>query len=92
MDTDRDTAFAHMTPRSLSRHFNREIGLSAIKFLEHVRVKHDCDRLLTGMPLARALKHSGFGDIQRLNRAFQRVMGTNTDAYQRQFADSPYKS
>ena len=85
-------AFAHMTPRSLSRHFNREIGLSAIKFLEHVRVKHVCDRLLTGMPLARALKHSGFGDTQRLNRAFQRVMGTNTAAYQRQFADSPYKS
>ena len=85
-------AFAHMTPRSLSRHFNREIGLSAIKFLEHVRVKHVCDRLLTGMPLARALKHCGFGDTQRLNRAFQRVMGTNTAAYQRQFADSPYKS
>jgi transcriptional regulator GlxA family with amidase domain len=39
------------------------------------------------MPMARVLKHSGFGDAQRLNRAFQRVLGTSATAYQRQFAD-----
>jgi transcriptional regulator GlxA family with amidase domain len=80
-------AYAHMTPRSLSRHFKRDTGLSAMKFLEHIRVRHVCDRLLTGMPMARVLKHSGFGDAQRLNRAFQRVLGTSATAYQRQFAD-----
>ena len=80
-------AYAHMTPRSLSRHFKRDTGLSAMKFLEHIRVRHVCDRLLTGTPMARVLKHSGFGDAQRLNRAFQRVLGTSATAYQRQFAD-----
>jgi transcriptional regulator GlxA family with amidase domain len=43
--------------------------------------------MLTGMPMTRVLKHSGFGDAQRLNRAFQRVLGTSATAYQRQFAD-----
>ena len=80
-------ACAHMTPRSLSRHFKRDTGLSAMKFLEHIRVRHVCDRLLSGLPMARVLKHSGFGDAQRLNRAFQRVLGTGATAYQRQFAD-----
>ena len=80
-------ACAHMTPRSLSRHFKRDTGLSAMKFLEHIRVRHVCDRLLSGLPMARVLKHSGFGDAQRLNRAFQSVLGTGATAYQRQFAD-----
>jgi hypothetical protein len=39
------------------------------------------------MPMTRALKHSGFGDAQRLNRTFQSVLGTGATAYQRQFAD-----
>ena len=80
-------AYAHMTPRSLSRHFKRDTSLSAMKFLEHIHVRHVCDRLLSGLPMAQELKHSGFGDAQRLNRAFQRVLGTGAPTYQRQFAD-----
>ena len=84
--------FVNMTTRSLSRYFNRDTSLSAMKFLDHLRIRYVCDHLLTGMSLARVLKHSGFNDKQRLNRAFQRVMGTNTAAYQHQFADPPYNS
>ena len=80
-------ACAHMTPRSLSRHFKHDTSLSAMKFLEHIRVRHVCDRLLSGLPMARVLKHSGFGDAQRLNRTFQSVLGTGAPTYQRQFAD-----
>jgi transcriptional regulator GlxA family with amidase domain len=77
--------FSSQTPRSLSRHFKRGTEMSPIKFLEHVKVKLACDRLLSGMPMTRVLRTTGFGDAQRLNRAFHRVLGISAAAYQRQF-------
>ena len=77
--------FSNQTPRSLSRHFKRGTDMPPIKFLEHVRVKLACDRLLNGMPMTRVLRKTGFGDPQRLNRAFHRVLGISAAAYQRHF-------
>ena len=76
--------FSNQTLRSLSRHFKRGTEMSPIKFPEHVRVKLAYDRLLSGMPMTRVLRSTGFGDSQRLNRDFHRILGISATAYQRQ--------
>ena len=55
--------FFNQNPCRLSRYFKRGTEMSPIKFPEHVGVKLAYDRLLSGMPMTRVLRSTGFGDL-----------------------------
>ena len=79
LDTLADTAC--MNPRTLSRHFKRELNETPAQFVERVRVDHARGLLHENLPLKHVAIKSGFGDLQRMRRAFQRRYGVNVSAY-----------
>lgn len=87
-DLDQMAEYIGMTPRTLSRKFTPEIGTSPVKFLEQIRMKRACDTISAGMPVSKVIAHCGFGDFQRMQRAFKRHLGTTIGDYTKRFAVS----
>ncbi|WP_298860180.1 helix-turn-helix domain-containing protein [uncultured Sulfitobacter sp.] len=71
----------HMNPRTLTRHFKRELNETPVQFVERVRVDHARGLLHENMPLKQVAISSGFGDLQRMRRAFQRRFGVHVSEY-----------
>ncbi len=82
---DRMAAEAALNPRTLSRHFQRDLGLSPAQYVEHTRVDHARGLLADALPLKSVASQSGFGDLQRMRRAFQRRFGVSIADYKRLF-------
>lgn len=80
-------AEAGMNPRTLSRHFQAHLATSPARFVERVRVDHARGLLETELPLKRIAREAGFGDLQRMRRAFQRRYGVNIAEYVAMFGD-----
>lgn len=81
---------AGMNPRTLSRHFKRSLNETPAQFVERVRVDHARGLLTEEMPAKQVAIDSGFGDLQRMRRAFQRRFGVGVSEYVSVFgASSP---
>lgn len=78
-------ADVNMSSRTLSRKFNKDIGIAPVQFVERVRVKFACTLLSEATSMKRAARLSGFGDLQRMRRAFQRHLGVSVTDYVRGF-------
>ena len=78
---------ARMGLRSVSRKFNDHVGMSPAKFVERVRIDCARDLLLGGEDLKRIAVMSGFGDSQRMRRAFMRHLGLSAAEYAANFSD-----
>ena len=78
---------AGMNSRTLSRQFNRHLKTSPAQFVERVRVDHARGLLSDRMPLKTVASSSGFGDTQRMRRAFQRHFGVGLGDYIRIFGE-----
>lgn len=76
---------AGMNTRTLTRHFKRELDLTPAQFVERIRVDHARGLLLDKVPLKQVALESGFGDLQRMRRAFQRRFGVHVSDYQNAF-------
>ena len=74
--------FAGTTPRTLTRRCNAQLGMSPTKFVEAVRVRLAADCLAAGMPAARVVRSTGFGDHQRMQRAFKRQLQSTIREYE----------
>ncbi|AZV78647.1 helix-turn-helix domain-containing protein [Parasedimentitalea marina] len=72
---------AGMNTRTLSRHFQRDMQETPAQFVERVRVDHARGLLSENFPLKQVAADSGFGDLQRMRRAFQRRFGINISEY-----------
>lgn len=72
---------AGMNERTLSRHFKRDLQETPAQFVERVRVDHARGLLSENLPLKQVAADSGFGDLQRMRRAFQRRFGINVSDY-----------
>lgn len=72
---------ACMNPRTLSRRCKKHIQLSPAQFVEKTRVDHARGLLSENIPLQTVAVKSGFGDLQRMRRAFQRRFGVNLGEY-----------
>lgn len=72
---------ARMNARTLSRHFKRSLKETPAQFVERVRVDHARGLLAENMPSKQVAIDSGFGDLQRMRRAFQRRFGVGVSAY-----------
>lgn len=72
---------ANMNSRTLARHFKRDMFMPPAQFVERVRVDHARGLLLENIPLKQVAADSGFGDLQRMRRAFQRRFGIHVSDY-----------
>lgn len=79
---------AAMNPRTLTRHFKREMDETPAHFIERVRVDHARSLLFENLPLKHVASACGFGDLQRMRRAFQRRYGVNISEYLSTFSAS----
>ncbi len=77
-----------MTPRTLWRRFTSELNISPVRFVEKHRVKHACDAINAGLPVRHTINQFGFGDYQRMQRAFKRQLGVTIGEYQKRFSIS----
>lgn len=76
---------ADMNSRTLSRRFKQHMDVSPAQFVERTRVNHARGLLSEALPLKTVAVASGFGDLQRMRRAFQRHFGVNISEYIRMF-------
>lgn len=76
---------AGMNTRTLSRHFKRDLETTPAQFVERVRVDHARGLLAENVPLKKVATDSGFGDLQRMRRAFQRRFGIHVTDYMNAF-------
>jgi transcriptional regulator GlxA family with amidase domain len=69
-------AKANMSPRHFSRSFTAETGISPSKAVERLRVEVARTRVQAGSEPIETIAHSsGFGDAERMRRAFMRTFG-----------------
>lgn len=80
---------AGMNARTLSRHFKRDLDDTPAQFVERVRVDHARGLLGENLPLKKVATDSGFGDLQRMRRAFQRRFGIHVTDYLNTFGEKP---
>ncbi|MEP6019458.1 MAG: helix-turn-helix domain-containing protein [Paracoccaceae bacterium] len=83
---------AGMNQRTLSRRFQKHLALSPAQFVEKIRVDHARGLLNENIPLQTVASKSGFGDLQRMRRAFQRRFGVNVAEYLSVFGESAHAS
>jgi transcriptional regulator GlxA family with amidase domain len=75
-----------MSPRSLSRTFRSQTGLTPAKFVEQARVESARCRLeQTALPAETIAADCGFGTSERMRRSFQRVLNVGPQEYRSRF-------
>jgi transcriptional regulator GlxA family with amidase domain len=67
---------AHLSPRQFSRAFKLETGQSPARAIEQMRLEAARDMIATAnQPLSVVASKAGFGDMERMRRAFLRAVG-----------------
>lgn len=80
-------ARAGMAPRTFARSYASKVGCTPAKTVERMRLEAACRALEeTGLPLKSIAVQSGYGDEQKLRRAFQRQLGTNPATHRARFS------
>ncbi len=82
-------AEANMSHRTLSRKFSAALGLSPVQFVELTRLETARALLSEGVPKKQVAAQSGFGDLQRMRRSFQRNLGVSATEYLQRFGPIP---
>jgi transcriptional regulator GlxA family with amidase domain len=79
--SQRAKSFAHRSPLQFSRVFCAETGQSPAKAIENLRL--EAARLMpeqVRQPVEAVAKETGFGDRERMHRAFPRAFGQTAQA------------
>ena len=89
LDVARLAERVHMSPRHFTRVFTQRMRCPPAKFVERMRVE-TARRLLeeTGLQVAAVARRCGFGDQERMRRAFLRRIKVSPSAYRERFRDS----
>jgi transcriptional regulator GlxA family with amidase domain len=75
-----------MSQRNFSRMFRKEIGETPAQFVERVRIEAVRGKLeQTSLSVETIARQSGFGDTERMRRAFQRFLNTSPLDYRARF-------
>jgi transcriptional regulator GlxA family with amidase domain len=84
LNVERLAAQAAMSPRHFARAFAAETGVTPAKAVERLRVEAARARIETGRePIDRIAARVGFGDAERMRRAFLRAFGQPPQALRR---------
>ncbi|RQR37816.1 GlxA family transcriptional regulator [Burkholderia sp. Bp9142] len=79
-------AAAHMSPRNFARVYLRETGQSPARAIEQIRLEAARRLLLEGTDAIKQIAHStGFGDDERMRRAFIKTLGVSPQDYRSRF-------
>lgn len=82
-------AQAHLTPRSLHRHFRQRLGTNPLSWLHEQRLRRAQELLeRTDHGIDLIAQESGFATAATLRRHFRQALGTTPDSYRRTFARS----
>jgi transcriptional regulator GlxA family with amidase domain len=73
--------FAAMNARTLTRKFHQQFAATPAEFVEQVRLDKARDLLSKGLVFKQVASASGFGDVQRMRRAFKRRLGVTLQDY-----------
>ncbi|MQY30605.1 helix-turn-helix domain-containing protein [Nocardia aurantia] len=77
---------AHLTPRSLHRHFQERVGTNPSTWLQQQRLRRAQELLEhTDHGIDLVAERSGFATAATLRRHFRRALGTSPDSYRRTF-------
>eukprot|EP00903_Cladosiphon_okamuranus_P002314 g2312.t1 len=77
---------AHMSERNFARKFSKVMGMSPARFVEDLRVEAVCETMQRGEATLAELPHLfGFGNAERMRRAFQRKKGIAPQDYLQRF-------
>ncbi len=92
IDVELMAAQANMSLRSFNRRFKDETGLSPARFVVECRVEA-ARRILeeSDMQIKTIAVKTGFGDEERMRRAFKRHMGVSPDNYRQCFSKTPFQ-
>ncbi len=75
---------AAMSPRNFARRFAEETGLTPARAIERLRVETARERVeASPEPIDQIALHAGFGDPERMRRAFVRAFGQPPQALRR---------
>ncbi|HEX4113791.1 MAG TPA: GlxA family transcriptional regulator [Stellaceae bacterium] len=75
---------AAMSPRNFARHFVRETGMTPARAIERIRIEVARERVEAGRdPIDHIALACGFGDPERMRRAFLRIFGQPPQALRR---------
>lgn len=77
--------FIKMNSKTLSRRFQRQLSMSPVDFVEQVRLDKARKLLTENLVLKQVAAKSGFGDVQRMRRAFKRNFGVTLQDYMKSF-------
>jgi transcriptional regulator GlxA family with amidase domain len=77
--------WAGLNARTLSRKFQTQFGVSPVDFVEQIRLDKARTLMNEGHVLKQVASQSGFGDVQRMRRAFKRKLGVNLQDYVKGF-------
>jgi len=89
LDVECLAARVHMSPRHFTRVFSEQMDCPPAKFVERMRIE-TARRLLEETPLqvTAVAERCGFGDEERMRRAFLRQLKVSPSAYRERFRDS----
>lgn len=77
---------AAMSPRNFARTFTREIGVTPARFIEQARIDAARRKLEDSRAAVDVIATDcGFGNSERMRRAFHRHMGVAPHAYRERF-------
>jgi transcriptional regulator GlxA family with amidase domain len=77
---------AAMSPRNFARAFRRETGMTPAAYVESIRVEQARIALEGSDAQVEAIaKHTGFGTVETMRRAFHRRLGVGPAAYRSRF-------
>jgi AraC family transcriptional regulator, transcriptional activator FtrA len=86
-------ARAHLTARSLHRHFRQQIGTNPLGWLHEQRLRRAQELLeRTDHGIDLIAEQSGFATAPTLRRHFRQSLGTTPDSYRRTFSGRPAES
>ncbi|WP_044564741.1 GlxA family transcriptional regulator [Azospirillum sp. B4] len=84
LSVERLAEVAHLSPRQFSRAFHAETGQSPAKAVENLRLEAARVMMEEGNhPIEIIVRETGFGDRERMRRAFLRAFGQPPQAFQR---------
>lgn len=89
LSLERLAAQANMAPRSLSRTFNRELGMGPGRYIERVRL--EAARLLlqdAQASISTVARLTGFGHAENLRRSFHKYLAVSPQEYLQRFGQS----
>jgi transcriptional regulator GlxA family with amidase domain len=86
LDIEAMAARAAVSPRTLHRHCQAELGMTPAKLLFQLRLEEACRLLEAGAPsLKRTAEKTGFGSEYNLRRAFVQALGVTPSEYRQRF-------